>query len=212
MKHFIIYIIAALFCAPLYAQNDIAKADAERCQAYFRDSVQMRMDVIACNHVYEILKGLDMYGVSLNKSDHFSPDELSLAQYDAGHWHESYPSICMQDMYDRLHIEYDEAADRERMKRLIRKFRSECESSLPSFYRTIDRKFKGNVDAYVDHIFENSLMGNERLLQNFKKKPSRKTLQNDPALQYTMSVLQYLKTYEQQSNEPTFLDAKRPQQ
>lgn len=116
-------------------------------------------------------------------------------------------SDCIQDMYNCMHVGYDKAADRERMKRLIKKFRSECESSLPSFYRTIDRKFKGNVDAYVDHIFENSLMGNERLLQNFKKKPSRKTLQNDPALQYTMSVLQYLKIFENgQSNSRGLLE------
>jgi len=51
---------------------------------------------------------------------------------------------------------------------------------LPSFYETINLKFKGNYDAYIDHLYNNSIFANEKNFNKFINKPSVKAIDNDP--------------------------------
>lgn len=50
------------------------------------------------------------------------------------------------------------------------------------------QKFKGNVDAYVNWLFDNSIFGNTKLYDSFLKKPSAAKLTNDPLLQLVTSI------------------------
>jgi hypothetical protein len=58
---------------------------------------------------------------------------------------------------------------------------------LPTFYQTIDKDFKGSTDAYVDALYDNSIMANEANLEKFLKKPTVKAIDNDLAYNYVAS-------------------------
>ena len=55
----------------------------------------------------------------------------------------------------------------------------EREKQFP-FYTTIQKDFKGNYDAYVDHCYDNSIFSNEANFNKFIKKPTVKAIEKDP--------------------------------
>ena len=60
----------------------------------------------------------------------------------------------------------------------------------PDFYTTIvDKKFKGNIDKFVDDMFEKSIFASEAKLNAFLEKPVLKTIENDPVYLATASIL-----------------------
>lgn len=59
----------------------------------------------------------------------------------------------------------------------------------PSFFKEIiDRKFKGNVEKYVDDMFSKSVFSSQEKLIAFLEKPSLKTLEADPVQKMAASV------------------------
>lgn len=58
----------------------------------------------------------------------------------------------------------------------------------PSFFRIIDKKYKGNIDRYVDDLFEKSIFGSEENFDRFKKRPSVRKLDADPMVGFARSV------------------------
>ena len=57
-------------------------------------------------------------------------------------------------------------------------------NALPAFYTTIQKDFKGNYDAYVDHCYDNSIFSNEANFNKFIKKPTVKAIEKDPMTAY----------------------------
>ena len=55
--------------------------------------------------------------------------------------------------------EWDAALDKDVFAALLKNYRSQVgKEFLPKFYRTIDKKFKGNTAAYVNYLYKNSLL------------------------------------------------------
>ena len=96
--------------------------------------------------------------------------------------------------YARIHNkDYDHEVDRQVAKAMIPALEKALSSSeLPSFYQTIQRDFKGNVDAYVDNIYNNSILANEANLEKFLKKPTVKAIDKDPSLDFVSSTMNCL--------------------
>ena len=65
-------------------------------------------------------------------------------------------------------------------------------ANLPAFYQTIEKKFKGDYNAYVDNWFNNSILATRENLDKFLKKPSLKVLENDPAVSFQDDVFKAL--------------------
>ncbi len=85
--------------------------------------------------------------------------------------------------------DYDPALDRKIAKALIKYFKQEVPADkLPSFYAVIDKEYKGNIDAYVDAMFANSIYGSNANFEKFASKPSLKKLQNDPLILFAKSI------------------------
>ena len=57
-------------------------------------------------------------------------------------------------------------------------------ANLTAFYQTIEKKYRGNFDAYVDYWFDRSILATRENLDKFLKKPSLKALENDPAFYF----------------------------
>lgn len=85
--------------------------------------------------------------------------------------------------------DYDSALDRKIAKALIRYYKEQIPADArPSFFRVIDKEYKGNEDAYVEAIFVNSIYGSKENFDKFASKPSLKKLQNDPLILFAKSV------------------------
>ena len=64
---------------------------------------------------------------------------------------------------------------------------------LPAFYQTIEKEFKGNYDAYVDQLYDNSIMANRENLDKFLKKPSIKAIDRDLATAYSRAKVEKIR-------------------
>lgn len=63
----------------------------------------------------------------------------------------------------------------------------------PKYFSTIEHKYKGNIDKFVNDLFEFSIFGSQNNYQKFASHPSAKALEEDPILQFASSVKDELK-------------------
>ena len=65
----------------------------------------------------------------------------------------------MKSVYESVHNkDYDHEVDRKVAKALLPLYAEMVEAdALPSFYQTIQNDFKGNYDAYIDNLYDNSI-------------------------------------------------------
>ncbi len=78
-------------------------------------------------------------------------------------------------MFDDNTKDWDQTTDRELLTALMSNYRQQVEATYhPSFFKTIDSDFKGNVRAYVDRLYDKScLMKNDKRIYTNKKKYDR---------------------------------------
>ena len=95
----------------------------------------------------------------------------------------------LKQVFAQIHNkDYDHEVDRKVAKAMIPGLAKALSTNeLPSFYQTIARDFKGNTDAYVDNLYNNSIFANEANFNKFLKKPTVKAIDNDPATAYSRS-------------------------
>jgi hypothetical protein len=61
---------------------------------------------------------------------------------------------------------------------------------LPSFYQTVINKYKGKTSQYVDALYNNSIFSSRKNLEAFLRKPTVKTLANDPLYLHAESLME----------------------
>jgi hypothetical protein len=95
----------------------------------------------------------------------------------------------LKSAYSRVHNkDYDHEVDRKVAKALIPLYREMVDAQyLPAFYQTIDKDYKGSVDAYVDALYDQSILSSEANLEKFLKKPTVKAIDTDLATAYVAS-------------------------
>jgi hypothetical protein len=78
--------------------------------------------------------------------------------------------------------DYNPPTDNKSMKAMFKLYRADVPAKfLPDFYlNVVDKKFKGDIDKFVDDMFAKSLFANEAKLNAFLSKPVLKTLESDP--------------------------------
>ena len=86
--------------------------------------------------------------------------------------------------------DYSPSTDRKSMKAMLKLYREDIDSRFcPDFYTDIvDKKFKGDIDRYVDYIFDKSVFASEERALAFMAKPSAKILEKDPAYIFALSI------------------------
>lgn len=91
---------------------------------------------------------------------------------------------------DNFYADYNYPTDRKMTKVMIKLFRNDIDPKFwPDFYTIIDKKFKGNVDAFVEDMFTRSLFTTPAKLTAFLQNPSLKKLQKDPVYIMSKSVM-----------------------
>lgn len=96
------------------------------------------------------------------------------------------------EMFNDIHNkDYDHEVDRAVAKAILPALaKSLTLEELPGFYQTIQNEFKGNYDAYVDNIYDNSILSSRANLDKFLKKPTVKAIEKDPATAYSRSKIE----------------------
>ena len=91
--------------------------------------------------------------------------------------------------YTHVHNkDYDHEVDRKVAKALLPLYAQMVDAeNLPSFYQTINDEFKGDYDAYVDNLYDNSIFSNDANFNKFIKKPTIKAIDKDPMKAFVAS-------------------------
>jgi hypothetical protein len=119
-------------------------------------------------------------------------------------------SAKLKAQYEQVHNkDYDHEVDRKVAKALLPLYREMADAQyLPAFYQTINKDYKGSVDAYVDALYDNSILASEANLQKFLKKPTVKAIDADLATAYTAAqreTFQQLMQQQKQAPDVTLL-------
>lgn len=98
-------------------------------------------------------------------------------------------STKMYNEFEDNSDSWDEALDKEVFSALLQNYCEHVDKKyLPSFYATIDKKFKGNCTAYVDYLYKKSILMKKGAKIYFNKKSTAK----DPGIQLGLSLMDYL--------------------
>ena len=85
--------------------------------------------------------------------------------------------------------DYSPSTDRKVAKRMLAIARENMKS-LPSFYtEIIDKKFDGDIDAYVDYLYDHSIFVSEEKVMALLDDYSPKKIAGDPALKLAESIM-----------------------
>ncbi len=92
--------------------------------------------------------------------------------------------------YDQIHNkDYDHEVDRRVAKAVLPELAKHLSANeLPPFYNSINSDFNGNIDAYVDNLYDNSIFANKDNLEKFLSNPTAEAIDADPAYIGTKAV------------------------
>ena len=101
----------------------------------------------------------------------------------------------LEEVYESIHNkDYDQQVDRAVAKAILPALaKALAPEELPAFYQTIEKEYKGDYNAYVDDLFETSIMSSRANLDKFLKKPSVKAIDRDLATNFSRTKLDKLK-------------------
>jgi hypothetical protein len=108
----------------------------------------------------------------------------------------------LQRAFDNVHGQnYSDRIERGLMKTILPVFsQMETTSKRPDFFKTIETKFGNDYNKYVDNMFDKSIFGSKANFDAFVKNPTAKVLDEDPGLQYIMSLMGYAKSITSETN------------
>jgi len=83
---------------------------------------------------------------------------------------------------DDLFAETDLRVEKKTFAELLKVYRNAFEENeLPEVYTIIDRKFKGDIDAFADYVYEKSFFATPESIKAFIEKPKAKKIDKDYA-------------------------------
>ncbi|MFI3280088.1 MAG: S46 family peptidase [Rikenellaceae bacterium] len=89
--------------------------------------------------------------------------------------------------------DFNESTDRKVAKRMFEMVKENVEDLPSIFADVIDAQFDGNIEAYVDYLYDNSTFANEQKANEFIANYSREALEADPAVILSKSVMAKIK-------------------
>ena len=90
---------------------------------------------------------------------------------------------------NRIYKDFNEPTDRRVAKRMLKMARENM-TILPSFYADIiDKDFGGDVDKYVDYLYDNTVVASPEKLEAFLKNYDVEKAASDPVIPFLKSVM-----------------------
>jgi len=90
----------------------------------------------------------------------------------------------------KFYKSFNPGLEKEMLKKMLQLYADNVAPQYqPDCYTTINKKFKGDISKYVDHMFAHSIFASESKLMAFLNKPKKKTLEKDPAFVAANSII-----------------------
>jgi hypothetical protein len=95
---------------------------------------------------------------------------------------------------DGFFAETDPQVEHKTFAEMLKLYRNAFDANeLPEFYTTIiDKKFKGDIDAFADYVYENSFFATPESIKAFIAKPNAKKMAKDYAFQISQQLTEAL--------------------
>ena len=95
----------------------------------------------------------------------------------------------MKDMVEAVYAEYDPYTEKLIYTNVLKKLKEVLPAeTLPAIYTFIDEKFKGDICAFTDEVFETSIYASKENMLDFIAKPKLKKMEKDLATKVTNSL------------------------
>ena len=133
-----------------------------------------------------ILRGIEFSNIPLS-----SINSLTTAISDNNVQNkDKYMLELMNDYRKFANKDYNSEVDRKIAKAMLYEYvELVSHENLPNALRAIDNDFDGDVDAYIDYLFENSMFGSEENMKKFiSGNHTVDELNNDPIINFAQSV------------------------
>ena len=69
------------------------------------------------------------------------------------------------------------------------------------YLNEVEKKYKGKLAKYIDDVYDNSILANEKNLNKFLKKPSLKKMESDPAYKLRTAILSVQRELSKKNSE-----------
>ncbi len=110
----------------------------------------------------------------------------------------------MKKSSERFYKDYNSPTDKKVMAAMLKLYADDIAKQYhPSFYETINKKFKGDYVKYADVVFAKSIFTDEARFNAFVENPSLKTLQKDLVYQAGLSTYDTYKELYGKTKEST---------
>ena len=95
-------------------------------------------------------------------------------------------NIIHEWLYDR---DYDHEIDRRIAKEVLPLYFSLTQpEERDAYLNEVYAKYKGNIEKYVDDVYNNSILASQKNFDSFLKKPTLKKFEKDPAMQLRSAI------------------------
>ena len=167
-------------------------ADASRKAKYgealnlIKGSIEGRTEYMkALNYLNECIQGCELLFFGQNIS------ALQAALQTADNQKISEAAASIKENIDEIYKDYNAPTDQKSMKAMLKLYRADVDPKFhPDFYTAVvDKKFKGNIDKFVDDMFARSVFASEAKLAAFLNKPVLKVIENDPVVKTFASIM-----------------------
>jgi hypothetical protein len=93
-------------------------------------------------------------------------------------------AASIKNSAERFYKDYNPPTDKKAMKAMIKLYRADVPVKFqPDFYvNVVDKKFKGDIDKFVDDMFAKSVFSDQAKFNAFLDKPVLKTIESDPVI------------------------------
>ena len=142
------------------------------------------------NYLYEALSGAIEFG-----SPYMIMHKIKTALKEKNDSLLAVSKAQLEEVFNDIHNkDYDHEVDRAVAKAILPALAQKLQpEQLPVFYQTIQSKYKGDYNAFVDDMYDNSILANRTNFDKFMKKPTVKAIEKDPATAYSRSKIEKLK-------------------
>lgn len=138
----------------------------------------------ALNYLNECMQGCELLGLSRGVSGLVTALKANDTQKIADE------VTRLKNNVSDFYKDYNPNTDNKSMKAMLALYKADVPAKFhPDFYaNVIDKKYKGNIDKFVDDLFAKSIFASEAKMNAYLEKPVLKTIENDPVYVTATSV------------------------
>jgi hypothetical protein len=127
----------------------------------------------------------------------YADSRILYIAYQTGELESRFDSADFNDMIainkaraEKYYKIFNPNLEKELLKKMLEVYKNNVESQyFPDYYKTINKKFNGDISRYVDHMFDHSIFSSKEKLMEYLNHPKKKKLVKDPAYVAVNSLL-----------------------